>query len=135
MWSNRSAAYASLKDWSHALNDAQKCVEIKPDWAKGYGRLGAAFHGMNRFDEAEKAYEDGLKLDPNNAALKKGLNEVEMGGANQSLGGIFGGDLVAKVANNPKLAPLLAQPDFVEKLKKLQSNPGSFAEYVPFRKH
>jgi len=130
LWSNRSAAYASVKDWSKALNDAKKTVELKPDWAKGYGRLGAALHGMNRFPEAEKAYEDGLKLEPNNAALKKGLDEVERAGANQGLSGLFGGDLMAKVASNPKLAPLLAQTDFVEKLQKLQNDPSSFAEYV-----
>ena len=35
--SNRSAAYASKKDYELALKDAEKTVEIKPDWAKVIG--------------------------------------------------------------------------------------------------
>ena len=47
LYSNRSGAYASLKDFDKALEDANKTTEIKPDWAKGWGRKGAALHGMN----------------------------------------------------------------------------------------
>ncbi|KAJ1480259.1 hypothetical protein T484DRAFT_1627292 [Baffinella frigidus] len=46
LYSNRSACYASLKDYAQALQDADKCVSIKPDWGKGYGRQAAARHGM-----------------------------------------------------------------------------------------
>ena len=45
LYSNRSGAYASLKDWQKALDDANKVTEIKPDWAKGWGRKGTALHG------------------------------------------------------------------------------------------
>lgn len=34
LYSNRSAAYASLKNYNDALKDAEKTVELKPDWAK-----------------------------------------------------------------------------------------------------
>lgn len=36
-----------------------QCVELKPDWAKGYSRLGAAYYGLEEWDNAIKAYEDG----------------------------------------------------------------------------
>jgi stress-induced-phosphoprotein 1 len=45
LYSNRSGAYASLKNYQKALEDANKTTEIKPDWAKGWGRKGAALHG------------------------------------------------------------------------------------------
>ncbi|OTB19271.1 hypothetical protein K445DRAFT_192208 [Daldinia sp. EC12] len=35
LYSNRSAAYASKKDWTNALKDAEKTTEIKPDWPRG----------------------------------------------------------------------------------------------------
>jgi hypothetical protein len=37
----------------------QQCVSLKSDWAKGYSRLGAAYHGLGQLPEAIKAYEDG----------------------------------------------------------------------------
>ena len=45
LYSNRSGAYASKKEFEKALEDATKTTELKPDWAKGYGRKGAALHG------------------------------------------------------------------------------------------
>jgi stress-induced-phosphoprotein 1 len=45
LYSNRSGAYASLKSYEKALEDANKTTEIKPDWAKGWGRKGTALHG------------------------------------------------------------------------------------------
>ena len=33
-YSNRSAAYARDQKYEHALTDAKKCVELKPDWGK-----------------------------------------------------------------------------------------------------
>jgi predicted TPR repeat methyltransferase len=36
-----------------------QCVELKPDWAKGYSRLGAAHFGLEEWDQAIQAYEDG----------------------------------------------------------------------------
>ncbi len=45
LYSNRSGAYASKKEFDKALEDADKTTEIKPDWAKGWGRKGSALHG------------------------------------------------------------------------------------------
>lgn len=58
-FSNRSAAYASLRDYRAALADAQKTVELKPDWARGYSRLGAAYYGLDQLDDAATAYSKG----------------------------------------------------------------------------
>lgn len=46
MYSNRSGAYASLKNFEKALEDANKTTELKADWVKGWGRKGAAMHGL-----------------------------------------------------------------------------------------
>lgn len=44
---------------------------------KGWGRKGAALHGDGDLVGAKDAYEEGLKLDPANAANKSGLQAVE----------------------------------------------------------
>lgn len=77
LYSNRSAAYASKKQWDNALQDAEKTTQLKPDWAKGWGRKGAALHGKGDLVGANDAYEEGLKHDANNAQLKSGLSAVE----------------------------------------------------------
>ena len=34
LYSNRSAAYANSKKYYQALKDAEKTIELKPDWVK-----------------------------------------------------------------------------------------------------
>ena len=70
-------AQASLKNWDAAHEDAKKCVEIKPDWPKGYSRLGGALYGKAQYEEAVDAYKKGLGYDAENATLKSGLKDAE----------------------------------------------------------
>ncbi|KAL7939420.1 hypothetical protein V8C35DRAFT_286570 [Trichoderma chlorosporum] len=133
LYSNRSAAYASKKDWDNALKDAEKTTEIKPDWAKGWGRKGAALHGKGDLLGANDAYEAGLKHDANNAQLKSGLASVEKamqaeaGAGLDPTGGIGNmfkdPNLIQKLASNPKTSSFLADPAFMVKLQQIQQNP------------
>ena len=61
-YSNRSAAYLSIDDAENALKDAEKCIELKADWVKGYVRKGAAYHKMRKYRAAVDAYEAGTFL-------------------------------------------------------------------------
>jgi tetratricopeptide (TPR) repeat protein len=81
LYSNRSAAYAGAGQMQSALNDAQKCINLKPMWAKGYMRKAAALMGLNRKPMAIAAYNDGLRFDPMNEALRQGLAELTGEGA------------------------------------------------------
>jgi stress-induced-phosphoprotein 1 len=77
LYSNRSGAYASLRQFDQALEDANKTTELKPEWVKGWGRKGAALHGQGDLVGAKDAYEEALKIEPNNAQAKSGLEAVE----------------------------------------------------------
>jgi hypothetical protein len=37
-----------------ALEDAEACIKLKPDWAKGYSRMGAACVEVGALEEAVK---------------------------------------------------------------------------------
>lgn len=131
LYSNRSAARASLADWSGALDDASKCIELDPSFVKGYLRQGAALHGQRKLEEAAMAYEEGLRVDPKNAQLLKAQGDVkrameaEMG--NMGAGGPADGlakvfrdpKAVAKLAANPKTASAMADPAFRQRIEEL----------------
>ena len=134
LYSNRSGAYASLKDYQAALEDANKTTEIKPDWAKGWGRKGAAQHGVGDLVGAKDAFEEALKLDSTNAQARQGLQAVDraieaearsdgadpMGG----LGNMFNDpQMIQKLAKNPKTARYLADPQFMGKLQQMAKEP------------
>ena len=132
LYSNRSAAYAGLKNFNLALDDANKCIQLNKNFVKGYSRKGLALFNLKKYDEAKNVYEEGLKLDANNEQLKEGLNETNnalKGPADPAagLGKMFGPDMFAKLAANPKTAKLLSNPATVNKLKMLQTNPQAMA--------
>ncbi|CAE8646219.1 unnamed protein product, partial [Polarella glacialis] len=74
-FSNRSACYASLEQYEKALEDGKECVTLKPDWAKGYTRKGLAEFFLDKFEDSAETYKAGLKLSPEDAAMKEGLSK------------------------------------------------------------
>ncbi|KAM7408731.1 hypothetical protein PAMA_002449 [Pampus argenteus] len=60
---NRSYCYYCLEQYSQALADAERSIQLAPDWPKGHFRKGSALMGIKRYSEAEKAMEQVLKLD------------------------------------------------------------------------
>ncbi|CEM17824.1 unnamed protein product [Vitrella brassicaformis CCMP3155] len=81
LYSNRSAAYASLNEFTKALQDADKCVQLKGDWAKGHGRRGFALFHLGRLLEAHLAYNKALQIEPGNASLQERLHSVMCAGS------------------------------------------------------
>ncbi|KAF7856977.1 hypothetical protein EAF04_009737 [Stromatinia cepivora] len=141
LYSNRSAAYASKRDFENSLKDAEKCTSIKPDWAKGWGRVGTAKQSLSDLLGAHDAYEEALKLDPNYAAATKGLAQVKKsidaeakadgvkGDPTEGLGNMFSDpQLITKLAANPKTAKFLSDPNFMAKLQQIKSNPNNTQE-------
>jgi Ca2+-binding EF-hand superfamily protein len=72
-FSNRSAAYFMSGDFDRALEDANRCIKMKKDYNKGYIRKGSAYMAMCCHPEAVAVYEEGLRVLPDDAGLKKGL--------------------------------------------------------------
>ena len=76
-FSNRAAAYASLKRWQSALDDSHEVVTLKPEWVKGWIRRGAAFTGLGKHEEARKAYLKASQLEPSNTQVDEYLRAAE----------------------------------------------------------
>ncbi|CAA7029063.1 unnamed protein product [Microthlaspi erraticum] len=140
LFSNRSAAHASLHHYADALSDAEKTVELKPDWPKGYSRLGAAHLGLNQFQEAVAAYNKGLEIDPSNDALKSGLADAQSSASRSRaspssspnpFGEAFKGpEMWTKLTADPSTRGFLQQPDYVSMMKEIQRNPSNLNLYL-----
>lgn len=130
LYSNRSASYASLKNFTKALEDAQECVKVNDSWAKGYNRVASAHHGLGNLDDAKTAYKKALELDASNAMAKDGLKAVEdserarNSQPDMGLGAIFSDpNLITNLKNNPKTSELMKDPELVQKVVNMQTNP------------
>ncbi len=110
LYSNRSACYFNQGKSSSALQDAEKCIEIKSDWDKGHQRRAMALQQMGHFDESIAAYEKGLQLNSENAQIKQGLEQCRKEKAAAETGedgkddGMFGRSARAKLMANPRIA-------------------------------
>lgn len=66
-----------MKQYGKALEDADKCLELSQGFVRGYQRKGTALFYLDKLDEAIETYQNGLQIDPNNAALKNDLKAAE----------------------------------------------------------
>ena len=58
-------------EFPHAMKDAEKCLELDPNFAKAYLRKGTCHHFMKEYHKALEAFDRGLKLEPENKDLKE----------------------------------------------------------------
>lgn len=91
--SNRAAAFIHLGKETKAIKDAEQAIELKPDWAKGYFRKGAALSALRKWDEAIQMLEKALEVDPKSKEISAMLRETtrkrnaEKGEARRAAGG------------------------------------------------
>jgi stress-induced-phosphoprotein 1 len=89
-------------------------------------------HGQGDLSGAHVAYDEALKIDPNNPQAKSGLKSIQSAMENEQsnndpmktfYNAFKDPNLLQKLASNPKTSHLLANSDFIAKLQKIQSNP------------
>ncbi len=71
IYSNRCLTFIKLGKYTNALNDAKKIIKLKPDWAKGWARLGSCLELTNNNEKAEVAYKKAFELEPLNESYQK----------------------------------------------------------------
>lgn len=76
LYSNRAFAFTKTKEYSRALADADKCVQLNPKWAKGHFRRGEALRLMGVHAQALLAYQKASSLDPEDDHLTKCKREA-----------------------------------------------------------
>ncbi|XP_071696195.1 small glutamine-rich tetratricopeptide repeat-containing protein 2-like [Rutidosis leptorrhynchoides] len=75
---NRAAAYTKTKQYTEAISDCQKAIEIDPSYIKAYSRLGFVYFAQGNFNDAiHKGFKKALQLDPDNEAMKGNIQAAE----------------------------------------------------------
>lgn len=75
--SNRSATLLQLGHTAAALNDAQRCAELAPQWPKGHFRTGCCLRQVERLEEAVAAFRQGQALEPSNKDWEREVEKTE----------------------------------------------------------
>lgn len=84
-FSNRSASYASKKQYTEAIADAKQCIKLNPSFIKGYYRLAMAQMETHDLDGALATCKQGMNVDPGNSQLEKLLKQAKSRKSNEKL--------------------------------------------------
>uniref|UniRef100_A0A0D3F5C2 Uncharacterized protein n=1 Tax=Oryza barthii TaxID=65489 RepID=A0A0D3F5C2_9ORYZ len=76
LYSNTSVCWLKMGKGMNALETAQVCRILRPDWPKGCYREGTAHMFLKDYEKACNAFLDGFKLDPANIEIENALREA-----------------------------------------------------------
>ena len=62
---------AQIGLWNEALYRWEKATELDPNYAAAWNNLAIAYEHEGKFDEAKKAYEKALQLEPKNLMIRQ----------------------------------------------------------------
>ena len=119
---NRAAAYSRLGEYQKAADDCKMSLRYDPNYSKAYGRLGLAYSKMNKHELALGAYQNALRIEPDNQDYKNNmqvtqqrLEEMQQQGTASTTGlppglgaGLQGIDFAAAL-NNPALVNMASR--------------------------
>jgi Flp pilus assembly protein TadD len=57
--------------WREALYRWERAVELDPGYAQAWNNLAVAYEQAGRFEDARRAYETAIKLDPRNTLIQQ----------------------------------------------------------------
>jgi len=116
--SNRSVAFIKSRKYQLALKDCVKTTQLKPDWAKGWGRLGAALYRLNKMEEATTAYNKAMELEPTNNIYMNMLLVL-----NKEIPENFQENMLDIIMKETKIMDKMMDKKFQSKVLSMQSNP------------
>ena len=124
LYSNRAACFMKLMEFQRALEDCDACIKRDPKFIKGYIRKGAALAAKREWSLAERAYQDALQIDPQNAEAMEGLvscrknNDEDPSKARE------------RALNDPEVQKILGDPGMRLILEQMSNDPGAVKEHL-----
>jgi len=122
-YSNRAACYQKLMEWQLALKDAETCVSMEPTFVKGWSRKAGIHVYLKEYHKAMDAYNMILKLEPDNAEAKSGLDNVVATINMQSSSGEVDQERQARAMADPEIQAILGDAQMRSILNEMQTDP------------
>ena len=69
--SNISSCYLKLQQEEKAMEEADRCIALKPEWAKGFFRKGMVYFQQEKYIDAAETFYRGCELDPTDVRLSE----------------------------------------------------------------
>jgi len=129
-YSNRAAAYTKLMAYNEAIRDCDEAIKLKPDFIKAYIRKAYAQFLTKEYQKCLVTYQEGLKVDPENAELKQGLQDTLNAINERSSSGKTDEDSVRKAMSDPEIRNILSDPLMQKVLQDMQQDPKSAQHYL-----
>ncbi|ELQ76383.1 TPR repeat-containing protein [Trachipleistophora hominis] len=130
LYSNRSACYAKLNKNEEGIVDAEKAVELDPNYAKAYSRLGSFYYYTDPVKSAHY-YEKALESDSSNKEYQKMVSDLKKRTQNRNdlnMAGKNGNMDIESLFNNPELMNYAKEllknksPEEINKMKEMFGN-------------
>ncbi|XP_053680059.1 small glutamine-rich tetratricopeptide repeat-containing protein beta-like [Anopheles nili] len=116
---NRAAAFSRLGDYVHAAEDCQMALRHDPNYSKAWGRLGLAYSKMNQHKQAITAYQNAIRLEPDNQDYKNNLGVSQQCLEDRSRNPPAGGNPLSNI----DFAAVINNPDMVQMATRMMSDP------------
>jgi len=78
VWANRANCWLKLGSHQKAVDDATKCTEICPTYAKGWFRKGMGLHAMGKYTQAIPALVEAEKIEPENKQIVDAIKMAQL---------------------------------------------------------
>ncbi|OZJ02857.1 hypothetical protein BZG36_03218 [Bifiguratus adelaidae] len=130
-YSNRSACYLKLLALSEAMKDAEKCIELDPEFARGYTRKAAVEFAKKDYSECletcmlakEKDKDGKLSHEIQQQMMKCYAAMNAQGGESQE-------ETLKRAANDPEVQRILGDPVMQQILQQMQQDPMAAQEHL-----
>jgi len=122
-YSNRAACYQKLMEWQLALKDVETCVGMEPTFVKGWSRKAAIHYYLKEYHKAMDCYNEIIRLEPDNAEAKSGLEQVIQLVNAQSQSGEVDKERQARAMADPEIQQILGDAQMRSILSEMQTDP------------
>ncbi|KAK4701811.1 stress-induced-phosphoprotein 1, partial [Phenoliferia sp. Uapishka_3] len=131
-YTNRAAALTKLMALPDALKDAEKAIEVQPDFVKGYIRKSHVLFAMKEYGKAMSAIEEAAEKDSagkHTSEIATQMRKVTIADS-ESRSGETDEQAYARAMRDPEIQQIMSDPVFQGILQQAQNEPASLQQHM-----